>query len=180
MKVKIYHDTLSESMHAQSVERKKRLFEELVDYCSQYLNTIDINALSEQGTQFFIETFYNAYKANFPPMVTPEKMIELTGCSIDKISSLWSRYNEIKIDDFNPQKLEAPSIDFGIYATTKDQVERYKIAQSICDSINKLKAETNYTFFLGQISQGMSGIVQISFEDTTKLIVNKDFVLNDN
>lgn len=180
MKVKIYHDALSETMHTQNVERKKKLFKELVDYCSQFVHLDDLTALSNEGERYFQKVFYARYKDEFPPMVSVQKMIEMVECSLSKISSLHTRYSDIKIEGFNPETCEAPILDFSVYATTKQQVERYKLAQSICDCINQLKAETNYTFFLGQISQGMSGVVQISFDDTTKLIVNKDFVLNEN
>ena len=180
MKVKIFHDELSETMYTQKLERKKKLFQELIEYCSKFVHLDDLTALSNEGEQYFQKVFYARYKDEFPPMVSIQKMIEMVECSLSKISSLHTRYSEIQIEGFNPETQEAPIIDFSVYATTKEQIKRYQLAQSICDAVNEIKATTNYTIFHGQLSQAMGGILQISFADSGKLIVNKDFVLNDN
>lgn len=180
MKVKIYKDEHSEMVYNQNVQRKAKLFKELVDYCSQHIDTSDLSALSEKGLAHFKEVFYNRYKDSFPPTLSIDKMLELSDISASKIDSIHQRYNDIQIEGFNPETCEAPELDFNVYATTKEQIKRFELAQSICHAVNELKAETNYTFFLGQISQGCSGVVQVSFADTTKLIVNPQFVLTEN
>lgn len=176
----IYKDEHSEMVYNQNVLRKAKLFKELIDYCSQHIDTSDLSALSEKGLTHFKEVFYNRYKDSFPPTLSIDKMLELSDISASKIDSIHQRYNEIQIEGFDVITCKAPELDFNVYATTADQIKRFELAQSICDSINQLKTETNYTFFLGQVSQGCSGIVQVSFADTTKLIVNPQFVLTEN
>lgn len=180
MRVKIYKDEHSEMAYNQNVQRKAKLFKELVDYCSQHIDTSDLSALSEKGLTHFKEVFYNRYKDSFPPTLSIDKMLELSDISASKIDSIHQRYSDIQIDGFDVTTATAPELDFNVYATTKEQIKRFELAQSICHAVNELKAETNYTFFLGQISQGCSGVVQVSFADTTKLVVNPQFVLTEN
>jgi len=178
--IKIGNNEQAEQNYKQQIERKRKLFNDLVEYTTQFVSLGDLEQVHTNAVQYFKKTYYERYQHDFPPLVGLDVMFQMQGCEISKIETLFRQYQSINIESWDYVKCDAPQIDFGVYARTEKQIERYKLAQSICDAVNELKATTNYTIFNGSLSQALSGIVKVSFLDTNKLIVNEDFVLIEN
>jgi hypothetical protein len=166
-------DTHAQNLYLTNVEAKKKRFEELLSYCQQFISIDDLNAFSEAPKNYFINTFDERYKNEFPPIVTLEKRLELSNVDIQKIGRLESEFHAIQIDNFNPITLEAPDKNFNIYAINSEAVTRYEKTKALCDLLNDLRSEQ--TIFPANIIQGLSGSIAFSFQ-TNQFEINVNYV----
>ena len=172
-KVIIGKDTHTEKTFTINLESKKKRFNDLLSYCQQFVLMDDINAFSENPKEYFINAFNTKYENDFPPIVTLEKKLELCGIDIHKIGRLESEFHTIKIENFNPVKLNAPEPDFSIYAVNSEAVSRYEKTKKLCDLLNELRTEN--TIYPANIIQGVSGVIGFNFQ-TNKFDINIGFI----
>lgn len=180
MKVIVGKDTMSEMEYNQRVSRKTDLFNSLIDLLEKYVQIEDREQLDKEGFTYFESQFYKRYSAEFPPLLSVEKMLELSEVDTKLIKVLFRQYAQIKIEGWNVKTVSAPTIDFNVYATNTEQIKRYELAKALCDAVNTIKSEYQRTMFLGSLTRATSGIVEVSFHDAGFLIPSVDFILNEN
>lgn len=172
-------NALGQMEYTQRVNRKTQLFISLVEYISKWIEPEYIN-LDAEGMKYFETVFYKKYADAFPPTVSLSTMFNLSDVDVTKIQSLLRQYNSLNIEGWDVEKLSAPEIDFNYYATNEDELKRYELAQALCDAVNTIKSEYQRTMFLGSLTRATSGIVEVAFEDSGRLIPSIDFILNEN
>jgi hypothetical protein len=172
-KVKIGIDTHAKNLYLTNVEAKKKRFEELLDYCQQFVSIENIKAFSEAPNEYFKKAFNDKFENDFPPLVNYSKRLELCGINEAKIQQLESMYSGIEIFNFDPEKMEAPDKDFNIYAIDSEAEKRYKKTKTLCDLLNELRSEQ--TIFPANIIQGLSGSIAFSFQ-TNQFEINVNYV----
>lgn len=172
-KIIIGKDTNAENTFRTNLEDKKKLFNELLSYCNQFVLMDDINAFSEAPKNYFLNAFDERYKNEFPPIVTMDKRLELCNIDIQKIERLESEFNAIQIDNFDAVKLNAPEPDFNIYAKDKEAVSRYEKTKKLCDLLNELRTE--FQVYPANVIQGVSGAIGFSFHEN-KFDINIGFI----
>ena len=172
-KIVIGKDTHGENTYRVCLESKKKRFNELLSYCNQFVLMDDINAFSESPKDYFLNAFDERYKNEFPPIVTLDKRLELSNIDIQKIGRLESEFHAIKIENFDPVKLNAPEPDFNIYAVNSEAVSRYENTKKLCDLLNELRNE--FQVYPANVIQGVSGAIGFSFHEN-KFNVNIGFI----
>jgi hypothetical protein len=126
----IGYDTEKERMYQVNLERKEKLFNEVYDYCSQYVKDLDKDEFSKDILGYFTAQFVAKYKNEFPPFMSASKMLEVSEISADKIGSLQKQYEAINIES---------EPDFNLYLSGQDRIKKYEALNTLCDQLNTLK-----------------------------------------
>ena len=121
------------------ITRKKSLFDEVKTYCERFVPIQDLKQFDESFLEYFKKSFIKKYRSQFPSIVADDKMYEMAGASLSKIEFFESKYKEIELEDFDFIQGKAKFIDFGIYATEPDQIERYFETIGLVTHLNHLK-----------------------------------------
>ena len=121
------------------IKRKKELFDEAKTYCEVYLPMQDLKQFDESFLEYFKKSFIKKYRSQFPSIVADDKMYEMAGASLSKIEFFESKYKEIEVEEFDFIQGKGKFIDFGIYATEPDQIERYYKTIGLVNHLNHLK-----------------------------------------
>jgi hypothetical protein len=172
-KIAIGVDTHKENEYRINVEAKKERFQTLLDYCQQFVSIEDLNAFSDNPSEYFKTAFNDKFLNDFPPLVNYSKRLELCNISESKIIELESNYKAIQIDNFNPVTLSAPDKDFNIYAIDPEAEKRYKKTKALCDLLNDLRSE--FQVYPANIVQGVTGAIGFNFQ-TNKFDINVNFI----
>ena len=95
-----------------------------------------------------------------------EKMLFLASIDYNKLVIL--------VDDFNRIEVTGQS-DFGIYATTPEQVEKFKLLSKVCEAVHSSQSICHV--FLGNILNAYGGRLVMNHR-TNKLMPNPYFILD--
>jgi hypothetical protein len=166
-------NTHEQNLYLTNVEAKISALRQLLDYCNQFISIEDIKAFSEAPSNYFKIAFTNQYLNDFPSIVGYEKRLELCGINDAKIKQLENIYSGIEIFNFDPERMEAPEIDFGIYAIDNKAELRYKKTKKLCDLLNELRED--YQVYPSNVVQGVSGIIGFNFQ-TNQFDINTNFI----
>lgn len=163
-KIKIATDTTAENEYRNKVQVKSDTFNELLDYCIKFVSINDLSAFADNPKQHFLTAFDERYKDEFPAIVPLEKRLELSGIELHKIESLQTKFKSIEVEGYDIIKGNAPKIDFGIYATTSEQIKRYEISKKLCEALKELKESGVYTQ-MGIVNNGLSGVFDMDWSE---------------
>jgi hypothetical protein len=166
-------DTHAQNLYLTNVEAKKKQFEELLDYCQQFVSIENIKAFSEAPNEYFKKAFNDKFQNDFPPLVNYSKRLELCGINEAKIQKLESMYSGIEIFNFDPERMEAPDKDFNIYAIDSEAVTRYEKTKALCDLLNDLRNE--FQVYPANVIQGVTGAIGFNFQKN-KFDINVNFI----
>lgn len=172
-KTRIGIDTIKQNEYITRVEAKKKRFQELLDYCNQFISIDDLNAFSDNPNEYFKTAFNTKYENDFPPIVSYSKRLELCNISDNKIIELAREYHSIQIDDFDCAKLSAPDKDFNIYAIDSEAEKRFKKTKKLCDLLNELRNEIQV--YPANIIQGVTGAITFDFQHN-KFDININYI----
>lgn len=125
-----------ETRFKSNLRLKKRLINELYDYCITFVEIEDKSTLQTNYYDKFILDFLDKYKNEFPP-ISVDKMLEQMEVNIKQIDALCQKIEAIKIDLDN--NLKAPIPDFNIYTESEEQNKLYVTLKRLCKDINSLK-----------------------------------------
>ena len=123
------------------IKRKKELFDEIKKYCETYLPMQDLKQFNKSFTEYFKKSFIKKYRSQFPSIVTDLKMFEMSDVQLSKIEFYETKYKEIELEDFDFVQGKAKFIDFGVYATEPDQLERYYQTINLIQHLNNQKEQ---------------------------------------
>lgn len=166
-------DTHKENEYKTIVDAKIKRFNALLEYCNQFILVDDLNAFNEAPNEYFKNAFNEKYENDFPPLVNYAKRLELCNISQSKIYELESNYKAIKIENFDPVKLEAPTKDFNIYAINIEAVKRYEKTKTLCELLNDLRNE--FQVYPANVIQGVTGAITFNFQ-TNQFDINVNFI----
>lgn len=134
-------NTRDAEKYAQDLERKQQLGKEALEYCSGFI-TVDLSTFNRDMTQSFETSFNEQYKDAFNKAIIQDKRYELVNFNKSILTEIQKRYDAIQIPlDAGFNALTKP--DFGVYLTTKDEIEKYKAKQRLLDAIAEYEKETN-------------------------------------
>ncbi len=159
------------------IKRKKELFDEVKDYCERYVPMQDLNQFNEGFTTYFKKSFIKKYRSQFPSIVTDLKMFEMSDVQLSKIEFYETKYKDIEVENFDYLQGKAKFIDFGLYAETPEQIERYYQTISLIQHLNNLKEYMEQgTLIKGHVAKA---IRVISFDHlSNNFKVNVEYILN--
>ena len=111
--------------YKSKIARKKSLFNEVKDYCESYLPMQDLKQFNESFLEYFKKSFIKKYRDSFSTIVSDAKMFDMSDVQLSKIEYLEGKYKEIEVEEFDFIQGKGKFIDFGKYAETPQQIERY-------------------------------------------------------
>lgn len=140
--MKVGHDDNAEKNFRKELQAKQNAYRTAKGYAEQFVK-VDDTLFMQSFVEGFKTAFINKYRSEFPPIVSEEMMFTLSEVDLNKLSTLWSEFNKLKIE-LDPETLEPKQKqDFGIYLTTDSQIKLYKKLKTICDSINEYRTESS-------------------------------------
>jgi hypothetical protein len=159
------------------IKRKKELFDEVKDYCERYVPMQDLKQFNESFTEYFKKSFIKKYRSQFPSIVSDLKMFEMSDVQLSKIEFYETKYKDIEVEDFDYLQGKAKFIDFGMYAETPEQIERYYSTINLILHLNNLKENFEQGTIIKQ--HIAKAIRVISFDQlSNNFKVNVNYILN--
>ena len=130
-KVPLYVDELSREEYQRNKGIKEATFKDALQYCERFIPIEDKKTFRADIYGYFEAAYLGKYKVEFPPIVTNEKIFELSSIDTNKIKALQDKYEAISVPSKEP--------DFTVYATTPEQIKRYEVLTDICEAINNAR-----------------------------------------
>lgn len=175
MRVKIHEHTDQKRVFEKELKAVQNDFKALKELCSQYIEIEDLELFYKDPVNYFLDVFQNLHSKTFP-FVSGVKLCELLEVPLQRIKTLSERIVKAKIkiapDTLKP--IDKP--DFNVYATTKEQIDRFNMAQKICEVY--VEASMFTTVYPSPFSTGTSGMVTPDFEKRGYIKPNYRWVLN--
>ena len=104
-------------------------------------------------------------------------MFEMSDVQLSKIEFYETKYKDIEVEDFDFVQGKAKFIDFGLYAETPEQIERYYQTISLIQHLNNLKEYMEQGTLVKQ--HIAKAIRVISFDQlSNNFKVNVNYILN--
>ena len=125
--LKKFKDAVLSKAHAQRT---------LLGYLSQFV-TIDETTLLESGDIKLnaIEVLKAKYSNDFPSYVSIEKILELVDFSLTTFQTLIDKYKLYEVEGYDPTTQSAKIPDFGVYAQSSEEIERYNLSKNMVDAL---------------------------------------------
>jgi hypothetical protein len=140
--MKVGYNKEQEKVFKRDLEVKQNAFRTAKTYAEQFIN-VDATEFYRDFTQAFKTAFITKHRNDFPPIVSDDKMLELSGVELKRLIELQKVFNSINIE-LNPDTLEpTDEPDFGIYITGEKQLELYNQLKTICDNVNDFRKVSN-------------------------------------
>ena len=159
------------------LEAKIKALDELTKYMNQFITVNPKEAFKTDIKKYFISEFENKYKADFPPYLKTEKLLDLLEVSVILLDTLIKKYNYHSIDNFNPIKRTAPAPDFNVYAETDEQKERYFKTLGLVTHLNYLRS--NFHQGSNPSNQICNLLRVVSYNITNQsFVINSNYILN--
>jgi hypothetical protein len=147
--------------YTKQFEGKKKAFNECLAYCNTFLSIEDLKAFSDNMKAYFLNEWQLKISASFPGMVSIAKQLELADVKLSVIEAYQQQYEAIKIE-FNVDNQEPQELDFNIYATTPEQIERHAACNDFINAVERIqKAGGNVLY--GGLCQSMHQVITIDY-----------------
>lgn len=114
----------------------------------------------------FKALFLDKWSNSLPDGLEYDKMLFLASIDYNKLIMLVDEFNKIEVTG---------QTDFGIYATTPEQIEKFKLLSKVCDAVHS--SQTICHVFLGNVLGAYSGKLVMNHR-TNKLMPNPYFILD--
>ena len=157
-----FQDAILNKAHAQRT---------LHGYLSQFV-TIDETILEGDIKTNAIEVLSAKYENDFPKYISIDKILELVDFSMTTFQKLIDNYKFHEVEGYDPTTQSAPIKDFGVYAQSLEEIERYKLAKNMVDALKSADhVITNGLQIRESISQHIQPIVYNRFNNTFEINV---------
>ena len=132
------------------------------DEVAKYIEVTDKNAYKGYFISAFITEFEKKYKGSFPPLMSLEKILQMSEVNVSKLKKLVNDIEAIGIDiDFNTMQ-ETNPIDFAVYTENEEQNKLFQYAQNICDAIYTTD-RPNIHFWNADLVRSFGGLMVYDF-----------------
>ena len=174
-KIKIDTDVNAEQTFKTEIEAKLNAFKTILSNLEQFVDTIDLKALYDSPEGYCKEAIIKEYAGSYKG-IKHSKLFDLIGFNLSDLKKQSDIFNSIG-HNFDYKTLKYTTPDFGIYAETKEQIERYKAINTLIQSLNELKKHKH--LHAGSLIQAMNGSVIPDYE-AMFVKANNHFILNGN
>ncbi len=161
--------------HERDCRRKVKAFNDILNFVSIYVKDIDKKRLAIDPIATFTEAYYN--EVGKPAFLSSESVLKHSDIDLDLLHNLTMVYLRIPVDF---DGINTDSKDFNIYTKNKEQEVLYKDLKSICEAINHLQENYQFTTAVGMVSQAFNGAIVIDYSNFPKMIPNPYFVVRFN
>ena len=127
--LKKFQDAVLSKSHSQRT---------LLGYLTQFVAAIDETILEGDIKTNAIGVLSAKYENDFPKYISIDKILELVDFSMTTFQKLIDNYKFHEVEGYDPTTQSAKIPDFGIYATSPEEIERYKLAKNIVDSLKSV------------------------------------------
>jgi hypothetical protein len=128
-------DIDAELSYINQVKQKNQILQVAYDLCIKHITIDDMDAFKES----FLGYTENQIRERVNLKgVTAEKIFELYDIPMMQIRKHESDFKRINVD------VDAPIPSFDIYADTKEEIEKAKQSQRLCDLLNEMQVKTDW------------------------------------
>ena len=170
---RIGENRIQEIQWSVKAKRKEALFRKLVSEAQKHVNDIDLASFAQSPLNTLKSALYEKHGA--PSYLNTNKLVKELDINLTEFERMTSEYLSINVQ-FDAQTCKAIKPDFGIYATTDEQVKSYKIAKKVADAVNEA-IEQGHTIYGGDLSRATNGMLMIDFANLPKVEVNPHYIL---
>jgi hypothetical protein len=128
-------DMDAERSYIAQTNLKKQILKDAQELCSKHITIDDMDWFKESFLGYVEKQVKE--KINLPG-ITSNKIFELYDIPMMQIRKLESDYKRINVD------MDAPIPSFDIYADTKEEIEKAKQSQRLCDLLNEMQVKTDW------------------------------------
>ncbi len=130
-----------ESRYNLLLKVKQDAFNDALTYVSTFIKVKDFKAFQSNMSEYFKTEFLTAYGKDFSPLMTYEKICELSNVELHKLEALENQFNGVDIE-LNPLTLKpVKKADHSIYLTDPIQIEKYKKSKFLIDKLDEIKKQ---------------------------------------
>ena len=139
-KIQIDTDVNAEQTFKSEIEAKISAFKTLLNNLEQFVDTIDLKALYNNPEAYSKETIIKEYAGSYKG-IKHDKLFDLIGFNLSELKKQSDIFNSVG-NNFDPKTLEYTAPNFGIYAETPDQIERYNAVNKAIEALSELRQLT--------------------------------------
>lgn len=163
-KIIVGKNTESEKRYLSDVEAKINAFNDVLEYCEQYVPIEDKQAFERDILGYFIEAF-DKFPNDLPRIISIDKRLELMDISQHKLQALSNKYYSFSDVELDIDTMEAVNVpDFNVYLEGKEKIERWNKLQLFIQVIDELK-ELGIIIYPVPVSQASSQAVVFDFKE---------------
>lgn len=129
---------------------------------SKTVEVADKNAYKGKFISTFLTEFETKYKSSFPPVMSLEKIIQMSDVNVTKLKKIVNDIEAVGIDiDLNTLQ-EIEPIEFGVYTESEEQNKLFQYAQTICEAIYTPE-RPNIHFWNADLVRSFGGLMVYDF-----------------
>ena len=133
--IKISNNKELAKQYESLCESKISAYNELLEHIKQFVKVNDIDFTKSNLFDEITTKIVSKYRAEFPPIVKNEKIVDLIGLEPHKLQTLISSFNSIDVE-FDHKTKKCKELDFSIYTDNKIQAEEWFNLCNLCDELN--------------------------------------------
>lgn len=172
-KILIDTDVNAEQTFKSEIEAKISAFKTILSNLEEYVGTIDLKELYDSPEAYSKEAIIKEYASSYKG-IQHDKLFDLIGFDLKELEIETNKFKSVG-HHFDCKTLEYTTPDFGIYAETPEQIERYNAINTLIESLNELKKHKH--LHAGSLIQAMNGSVIPDYE-AMFVKANNHFILN--
>lgn len=172
-KIQIDTDVNAEQTFKNEIEAKISAFKTILSNLEQFVDTIDLKALYNNPEAYSKEAIIKEYESSYK-RIKHDKLFDLIGFDLSELKKQSDIFNSIG-HHFDSKTLKYTTPNFGIYAETPEQIERYNAVNTLIESLNELKKHKH--LHAGSLIQAMNGSVIPDYK-TMFVKANNHFIIN--
>jgi hypothetical protein len=160
--IKIGHQSEWETNHKNNLNALRNHVTTFFNEVSKTIEVEDKNAYKGNFIDKFLIEFEAKYKGSFPPVMSLEKIIQMSDVNLPLLKKIVNDIEAVGIDvDLNTLD-EIEPIDFGVYTESEEQEKLYKYAVGICEAIYT-NDRPNMHFFNADLVRSFAGLFVYDF-----------------
>jgi hypothetical protein len=129
---------------------------------SKTVEVADKNAYKGKFISTFLTEFETKYKSSFPPVMSLEKIIQMSDVNVSKLKKIVNDIEAVGIDiDLNTLQ-EIEPIEFRVYTENEEQNKLFQYAQTICEAMYT-NDRPNIHFWNADLVRSFGGLMVYDF-----------------
>lgn len=161
-KILIDKDVHAEQSFKSEIEAKISAFKTILSNLEEFVGTIDLKELYDSPEAYSKETIIKEYASSYKG-IQHNKLFDLIGFDLKELKKQSDIFNSIG-HNFDCKTLKYTTPDFGIYAETKEQIERYHAVNNAVKAL--LELSKHRAIHPGQLIQATNRVLKPDYENS--------------
>jgi len=168
-KILIGYNYELEAHEQRQIALKDLAKKSLLQYVTNVCKLMPTDDFTEGDILSHFKTLFLAkWKDKLPEGIEYDRMLYLASVDYNKLVMLVDEFNRVEVSG---------QMDFGIYATTPQQMEQFKALAKVCEAVHSSQNHLPCKIFFGNLVQAFNGALRYDHRDN-KLKPHAPFILN--